>query len=60
MNYLDAEVALYHTQYSSNFLTGKVNLMKIVMPRKRGRHSTVDKERVFLEIVEHTYSHADD
>ena len=30
------------------------------MPRKRGRQTTVDKERVFFEIVEHVDSHSDE
>ena len=30
------------------------------MPRKRGRYTTADKKRVFLEIVEHIDSHPDE
>ena len=30
------------------------------MLRKHGRDTTVDKERVFLEIVEHIDSHSDE
>ena len=29
------------------------------MPRKRGKDTTVDKERVFLEFAEHIDSHSD-
>ena len=51
---------MYHIQCSSNFRTGKGNLKKSVMPRKRGRYTTADKKRVFLEIVEHIDSHPDE
>ena len=44
---------MYHIQCSSNVPTGKGNPKKSVMPRKCGRDTTVDKERVFLEIFEH-------
>ena len=30
------------------------------MPRKRGRDTTVEKEREFLKIVEHIDSHAEE
>ena len=30
------------------------------MPRECGRQTTVDKERVFLEIIEHIDSHSDE
>ena len=42
-NYLRAEDVVYLIQCSSNFRTGKGNPKKSIMPRKRGRHTTVDK-----------------
>ena len=50
---------MYHIQFSSKFRTGKCNPKKSVMPRKCGRQTTVDKERVFFEIVQHVDSHSD-
>ena len=59
-NYLRAEDVVYLIQCSSNFRTGKGNPKKSIMPRKRGRHTTVDKVRVFLKIVEDIDSHSDE
>ena len=53
------EDAVYHIQCSSNFRTGKGNPKKSVMLRKCGKDTTVYKERVFLEIIEHIDSHSD-
>ena len=50
---------MYHIQCSSNIPTGKGNPKKSVMPRKFRRDTTVDKERVFLEIFEHVDSLSD-
>ena len=52
------EDAVHHIQCSSNFQTGKGNPKKI-MSRKCGRDTTIDKERVFLEFIEHIDSHSD-
>ena len=49
---------MYRIQCSSNLKNG--NPKKSVMSRKRGRDTTVDKERVLLEIVEHIDSHSDE
>ena len=51
---------MYHIQCSSNFQAGKGNPKESVMPRKCGRQTAVDKERVFLEIIEHIDSHSDE
>ena len=53
------EDAVHHIQCSSNFQTGKDNPKKIIMSRKCGRDTTIDKERVFLEFIEHIDSHSD-
>ena len=58
VNDFRAEDAMYHIQCSSNFRTGKGNPKKSIMPKKRGRHTTADKETVFLEIVQHIESHS--
>ena len=58
MNDLRAEDAV-HQQCSSNFRTGKGNPKKSIMPKKRGRHTTADKETVFLEIVKHIEFYSD-
>ena len=57
VNDLRTEDAVYHIQCSSHFQIGKGNPKKRAMPRKRGRDTTAEKERVFLEIVEHIDSH---
>ena len=57
MNDLRTEDAVYHIQCSSHFQIGKGNPKKSTMPRKLRRNATVEKERVFLEIVEHIDSH---
>ena len=48
---LVSEDTVYHIQCSSNFQTDKGNPNKSVMSRTYGRDKTIDKERVFLEIV---------
>ena len=53
------EDALYHIQLSSNVQTGKGNPKKSILSRKCGRDATIDKERVFLEFIEHIDSHSD-
>ena len=54
------EEAVYHIQCSSNFQTGKGNPKKNVMSRKCGRDTTIHKESVFLEFIEHVDSHSDE
>ena len=57
VNELRAEGAIYHSQCSSNFRTGKG------MPKKtsgkRGRPSDMDKEAAFQEIIEHIKNNSD-
>ena len=60
VNNLRAEDVVYYVHYSSNFQTGKGNPKKSFMPRKRGGDTTVDKERVFLKIIEHIDSYSDE
>ena len=48
---LVCEDAVYHIQCGSNFRTDQGNPKKSVMSKKRGRDTTTDKERVFLEIA---------
>ena len=55
---LVCEDAVYHIQCGSNFRTDQGNPKKSVMSKKRGRDTTTDKERVFLEIAEHIDSHS--
>ena len=59
MNDLRAENAVYHIQCSWNIRTGKVHPNTSVLPEKRGRLATADKEIVFLEIVEYIEFHSD-
>ena len=54
------EDAVYHVQCSSNFQTGEGNPNKMGIPKKKWRDTTVDKERVFLQIVKHIDSHSDE
>ena len=60
VNDLRTENSVYHIHCSSNFQTDKGKPKKSVMLKKRGRHTTADKETMFLEIVKHIESHSEE
>ena len=59
VNELRAEGAVYHSQCSSNFLTGRGMPTSACGKKKRSRPSDVEKESAFEELIEYIENNSD-
>ena len=59
VNELRAEGAVYHSQCSSNFRTGKGMPTNACGKKKQGRPSDVEKESAFEELIEYIENNSD-